>query len=790
MAADSCPLATTVAAYREVGGDALTWDELAEVDVDPALARAAKTELGRQLPETYEIIPGRAQRYSRIVRVNHADGVAPERIVLFGVRVGVTAAQLARMLASVANPPPDALARAVRLRSDVFGLHVVRALYRNHSQVSLSLDTVVYLGTHATPHTCTDPRYLVAWAQAMTPRLEARTETASMRLSLPAHVHAIAAAPLERADEVCACLAQAFARDLVDREWLRDIALTHVISAPRPSDSWAWAHLLTDAVGVTADELAEQADMLLGGLTRTPGRVIEALGAPLIDVIDAQAFPQALVLVLSANTHRARQALCARLARRRVSDDLRLGCAGLIDEISRLDPRAGALVRRAWGYDAIAPAAPAVHEGLAWVSPRFRPVAPIEIRPRGDDDVCDRAVDLAAIRDPHACPTVESEIFLAALVAALATRTDDAFLSVLPLSWSTGVAAATAYRLGPGATPPAEYGYRIAHLRDIEVGRRLGDIPVALSQPTHTDLTLDPAQLVERLSLYRARGLAAGPYDVLLALLRLDRDRLDAPTRRRLVWSRVRVGNTRVGPVARAVLQWSGASPHLEYTRWGAHLAGTGELHELVNSLREALGIAVTRATVCPSDIPTWVAYGVSEYTPIEDVDTRAQRLRQAARSRDPWPPEVAWEVLCVLRDARPNRLDGLYRAVGEAFAAGRLRGEALAAGMRAHPQSVTKLAATARTLARLADLGMLSLAWPAWDGLAEVAAGASRCPAGTGEVLDALATYSPTVVEQIAQGGASGAATLAGVRRLAGTTSTLATRAGEILALFGEESS
>lgn len=723
---------------------------------------------------------------------------------LFAVRVGVDAGRSARLL--MAAPGGDELrTRVVSARGDAFAARFVEEAERGgraweHSTSALGGVTVRLVDRHDLPV----PRsveYLKDWAAhasivltgvgEVVGRGSVPCDEAVIRRRFAEHVRAAVAVGVPATGPFGAVPAAGVERGWLDRDEAVELVLTALDAAQRPGDRKVWAQVLTGPLGLTDDELAERADLLVGVLAHGDGPVVEALGPRLVARAGDDVLGDVLAVTLPVRTKKVLRALLARAAARpRPADDVVEAVAPLVlPHVTSTDRplvRAAQALVDAWGIAADD------HETPEDEPPAglWRPTPPVWEAPR----LALGEVSAAALTDAAAALTgrpegvvdVDVERFLALANAVAATDPDGArsALGGVRPSWVGGLRCIPAWVRGEDSDLLDRAGsdgwgrtvWEPHDAREASVVRRLGEVPVLLSTPTWVDLRLDPADLVDRLTSYLDAGAVASEADLFLALTRTDgalvTDDLLAALDDRPVPVVMQDGSRArftAGPVARAYLTDPVTEPPLAVEGSWRHWAPQALV--LPRSLRvfpSRLRNDSSYDRVGPEVFPTW---GDAAWTGVGASDGAdvGLRLRQAARRASPLTPGLAVNLVAAQRGFHPAAAADGSVAVLEAWERGLLRPGVADVGLLDWAETPTGLAALARACGELAAEGLLSVVWPLLDDLLVASLRASRLLAGTSEVAETMRTLAPAVLAAVERGEAAGGALdLPGLRALA----------------------
>ncbi|GAA1321281.1 DUF6493 family protein [Leucobacter albus] len=592
---------------------------------------------------------------------------------------------------------------------------------------------------------------------------------------------------------------------------------------------------LTDAA--SRDELLARADALVSAIATGDAPLVEAFGPALIAHGDEQTLIEVLTLGLGVKTKKARRALLAAAAARPLpTKGVVADLAPLLTPIAESNDaplsRAATAVLEAWQFstpgeaagsdDASGPGARS-HGGAAalhganagparavgrgrweatpplWEVPRFS----LGLTPGAGENTdalaaastdATAAATTAAASEltgrPEGGPVDPDAEQLLALANELARRDPDlarTLLRGIRSQWVPGLRGVAEWVSGaelsgldrpartefPGAKPTI---YSPAPAREAAVMQRLGEVPVLLSTPTWIDMRIDPAEFTARLRAYAGAGAAASEADLLLALLRLDRELVTEAHREALAELTVPVvGQTGItlplsaGEATLVYLADPLVEPELvlDTTRhwWRPEPLATPKSLAAFPARLKADGYG--------SDIELGVLPQGGDWTALaighSELSGHGLTLRQLARRATPLTPGQAINLIGAQRDLHERaKLDGAL-AITEAWQRGLLPPGIADVRKLDWMETPTKLAAFARSCLDLADEGMLSVVWPLLDELVVASLAAPRRLSGTAELVEAIGELLPAVHAAVGSGAAEAdALTLPGVRALA----------------------
>ncbi len=312
--------------------------------------------------------------------------------------------------------------------------------------------------------------------------------------------------------------------------------------------------------------------------------------------------------------------------------------------------------------------------------------------------------------------------------------------------------------------------------RDYAVCLQLDELPCLLSTPSVVDLSIQFADLVERLALYDKTKTDVLEADLVLALSRLDLGTKTSEAVHTLnklnVSIRTQAGekmSVSAEQVVLAYLEDPVKEPLLitdDSNYWDStHIIMPNSLKNFPN--RFTRWYYEKLLTI----FPLWGDVAFREVRWNREVyHEQGLILRQVARRRAPLPPGASINILAAQRSMTPDAAEDSMRAVTEAWERGLLRPKvADVAYLDWSAASPSNLSAFATALEGIAKEGMLGVVWPILDEVIQASIQAPRLLAGTAEFAQLILDFLPEVQFAITQGIADHTAlSLSGVRALA----------------------
>ncbi|MFE7408817.1 hypothetical protein, partial [Isoptericola sp. NPDC057559] len=734
-------------------------------------------------------------------------------LTLFAVRQGVDAARAVRLLTDAEGLSDDLVARVVSTRGADFAARFVERAGTASSRwgdfSTMTMGGVQVLLVHRLGlDVPDDAEYLRDWAAYAAATLPgAPEEWPGHWRPLPAdllrpryaeHARAAVAAGLPPAGPLGRTVAAAVDAGWVAREEAADLAFQALDAAVRPGDRRSWTAVLAapatariPGLAVTPTEVLARADLLVGVLATGEAPLVEAFAPALVAGVDDATLGDVLLVSLAVGTKKAQRVVLAAAARRAEAD----GGAGpevvelVRDRVAELaagrDPavaRAARAVLDAWGL--AAPAAVQA-EPAATAPSRWRPTPPVWTPPRfAPPEATGAAITAAAAaltRQPEGAADLALETFLHLAVRVARRDPEEARTALRGVgrSWQQGLGPVHAWVHGERpehGLDASGSAHGVLRARDHAVFERLGEVPALLSTPSRVDLSVDPADLADRLGAYAAAGAPALEADLLLALTRLDVATATPEVLDRLRALEVPVQGQRgrdlrllAGPVAVAYVADPVPEPELvRDERWDCWRADQVVLPRSLRGFPRRIDTRGYAGHDAFTVFPGWGEAAVEGLVHSEDP-ALGVTLRQAARRATPFGPAGAVNLLGSQRRVHDRAAEDASAAVLEAWDRGLLRpgvADAAFLDLRTTPRA---LAALATAMVRLADEGLASVVWPVLDGLLAASQDRTRLLAGTAELAEAMLVLAPDAAAAVAT-GVAGPAVVAvpGLRRLA----------------------
>lgn len=778
MTESTTPLAAAVTVFRDLGwGDASPADALTLPLGDREQRATAKRGVATGAWGAFGQIGPKA--YGWISSI----GVDAEMFTLFALRQGVPARRAAALLRDLHRGSLEAAAAAVTEGGDPGA--VVRALYPGDGGRPWTLELALRLLEPDDLAPPTGLAYLRAWASfAETHLIQDGGQAELARWRFAEHARAAVAAGVNgagspEAGAMAPVLVRGVELGLIGRDEAIELGFGGLDAAQRPSDRLAWLDAQRH-LGVTDADLLARADALVPLLGFGDSTLIEQLVPVLLAGDDATAV-DTVVVALAVKAKKTRRAVLQAAARRSRPDGAELLSDTIAEQAGDTDrgvARAAGALASAWRLDATElPPAPLPVAGLwrptpaVWSVPAFAAPEPTP------GALTDAAATLTR-RGESSLVDVEVERFWALAVAVAHAAPDaarDALRGVKP-AWQIGLGAAASWARGE----PCRYADRLggdtdwqhqddylelAQARDADLAARLGELPVLLSTPSRDDLSILPADLIERLGRYRDTGLPVGEADLVLAATRLDLPAVTDADRAALRALRVGVAGLRrpIGALAGPTLAGYSLDPVAE-----------PPLRSESFGRRPGQPVNPASLTGFPQRIGGW--HGAAQGTfpawersfhAHDGGESSGAGLRQLARRAAPLADLHAADLLHAQHYLRERDPDGAAQAALEAFERGLLRPGAADPALLSDPPS--SYAALAQAWVDTAHLGLASVVWGALDALVGASLRARRLTPGTAEVVDALATLAPEAAAAVAAGDADTSVwALPGVRELA----------------------
>ncbi|MDR3107936.1 MAG: hypothetical protein LBU05_07080, partial [Bifidobacteriaceae bacterium] len=793
-------LAQAVAVFKDLGWADASPDQVMSLPVGTkeqrriALAGLSSGEWG----EIAQIKPGSWGRRS-YVDVNEA------LLALFAVRIGVGAQRAAAVL-TLPDTVSDDLATAVLAsRGSAFAASFIRAacvssrrLWTHSATIfgGVAVRLVAGLDLPAPENS----EYMKDWAVFAAASLGVAHEPIRPERSLPElalirdrfadHVRAGIAANTPATGPFGMVVAAGAAKNWIDRAEAQDLVFAALETAIRPGDRKAWVRVL-DQLGLADGELVARADALIPLLATGQAFLVERFAPPLINAADDATAVEALTASLAVPTKKAlRTVLQAALSRPgsrpRGADDLTGQLTALTTDSDKPVARLAADLAGHWALAAAS--APA--DQPPPIQDLWQATPPVWQVPRFDhgEATPEALTRLAAELTGHHSGVVDITVERFLAVANAAARRDAADAktalrglkgdgnSVLyPMADWVADRPSSWFADDPErAYEPRFYGPLMA--RSFAVCQHLGQLPRLLSEPSYDDLSIDAADLADRLEIYAAAGAPAVEADLFLALTRINPTTVRAAVTARLdrlavpiVLQSGELMPVTAGPAAVAYLADPVVEPKLKVRQsrfWETkRLKAPASLSRFPDRFGGYYDLTELFAM-----FPHWGDAALQKVAWSEEVNReQGLILRQVARRAGPLPPGAAINFLAAQRSMHPDAAEDSALAVSEAWERGLLRPGQADVQFLDWTTTPSHLAALATALTEITQTGPLAVVWPVLDDLVAASLRLPRLAAGTAEIVEAVAALLPEAQAALTRGLAPpGTLDLIAVRALA----------------------
>lgn len=544
--------------------------------------------------------------------------------------------------------------------------------------------------------------------------------------------------------------AAAVAVGWLSREEALGFAFTGIEFAVRPGDRKAWAHIITDELHVTDQELLAQAPGLIPVISTAETPVIERLGLRLLPLIGEAEWAELALVMSYAPAAKTLTAVLRSIAAN--ADPSPEAVALLAPRIGELTAHKNAKVVKlsqallaAWGQEAVVPENEDLSQLYLW-----QPYPGFQESPRVHIPEVPTAETimplLKDLDDEDPSSTINKEVFWTQLVQLCQTDVTTARRLVAGLhnpslrAWSRGEEI-------PHPRPKTDDWLRPVSARDVTILMALGNrpVPCLLSQPSFEDMSIDPQDLLRRLKLYATTdGAELIVADLMLALARLrvpttGVSALQASFRQVVV--PVQGATRTAGEVVADYLVDPFKDPGIDPQNGRPKTQGIPASVADCVAQEQLRGHIwdTTRFYATPSIFPLH-----TEATSFGGCDSRAG-LDWISRFGSPLPPLIATEFL-TLTESTPEYADAIRRAWQ--------RGILVPGSVDVeHPYQNWDLAKKAATLRLAAELGALAAVWPLLDRLLEHHASKPRVIAGVSDLADLALELAPAVAKASTDG-------------------------------------
>lgn len=589
-------------------------------------------------------------------------------------------------------------------------------------------------------------------------KAELPTKT-TLRSRFNEHIQACKEARVEVMGPFGFCIAKGIHLKLVERtapiSWIIDALM---FTTERAHKRFLLG-LLCNEIQITDEEILSHREVLKPAIIANDIQIVEEIGHRLLAVLDYDEIIEFAPGLLDTPTAKAKRlSLQALVERGKVPFPvvLRLrsrlqNLAGDSDDIIS-DLAVGIL--KAWNfvdYDAL-PAVSVTPKDMLWQpTPRLWKAPRFDRGPATVDGILDLLPDLPGNPAVSDLPT---EQLLARLVAFAGTNPE------------AGRRAIADYALLFRGRANLQ-GKSIALMREREAITRLGSIPCLLSEPSYVDLSISAMDIAERLERYRDVGAQVLPFDLYLAMLRLEVNDLDyAMLKSRLSTFKVPLARLPYvrkdhnvtdivlsfidDPFPEHILR---QHRHLD-NRWVPHWNWSAQSLLYCPFPREPWSSHYGEFD--PGMLPrgedeVWVSMRWSQ---IANADHVGRLARQAAFRSRPFGPGLAMNMLAIQRPTRkPGRFEGAWLALLRSWDRGLLRPGVADPKWLDWKIEVDTYVGLPEILVKIAREGMLSVIWPVLDAMLTASHRNYRRIIASHEVSRAMLELAPEVTKAIEAG-------------------------------------
>lgn len=565
-----------------------------------------------------------------------------------------------------------------------------------------------------------------------------------------------------------------------------ELAFAGLDAASRPTDRKAWLGVLLDDLALSDQALVARADALVPLLAMGESILVERLAPALIAGVAEAGLIDVAVSSLTTPTKKAKLVVLKALAARPMPTlEVRQAVA---DQVAALASGRDAAVAKAanavvtaWGLAELSDPVDKLAES---VSGWWQPTPPLWTLPRFErGEVSAVAVtELAAVTIGRSSieAVLSTEQFLAVANGVARKDPEAARAAVRGVTgWGPWVTWITDWRDGTRTGPFPDGSQSFLAARSQAVMLNLDVLPCVMSEPSFVDLSIDPADLVDRLRSYAKAGVSVQAADLFVALTRCDARLATAAVVAALRKLRVRVvtvkGKTLARHAGKLVAEYL-ADPVREPSL--ALETRTGFWRITLPPMPAAFarfGVNWNAGRNWSGDFtfmvfPTWGDAGLVNMAWGADLPAEAGEVhRQVVCRREPLTPGLAINLLAGPRACHPLALAEATQAVLEAWQRGLLQPGVADVALLDWRQPAAGLARFAATLLEFAEAGLASVVWPVLDDLLVAATKAPRLLSGAAEVAEAMEVLVPETMAAVGDGRAeAGVLQVPGVRALA----------------------
>jgi len=723
--------------------------------------------------------------------------VSLDRLVLFAIRLGVTAARAKSILNSTWDRNfDDAKVKVITARGEKFATSLAASWYGNNTEGTFSnipvrlvydmnLDlpqSIGYFADWATfayealnisrnNHRWIDPEGKWLTPSRITPRFEEHI-LAGLAVNVPL-THNFGHVALHGVEH-----------GMVNRDTILPHIFTALDAAIRPADRKTLLQIL-DKLNITDQELTHRTQALIPLLATSDTTVINRLAPPLIANASEDLLTEIMLSAFSATTKKTRLLVLKAATNRPAppnADEIAPWLSMLAADKDKAISTAATKLIKAWDIQDQQP-----QEEETEIQNLWQDTPPVWQVPNFDpgeitqDHLTTCIAEIFGRQGETTVHDIEVERLLTIAVALAYKNKEEVRLSLAGLKTSEWWGAPLLHYLsmwskGENMLKPGWSSRNPLVYRDRFVVMNLGQIPCLLSSPSKVDLTITVPDLAERLAHYQKLNISVLDSDLFIALTRLDIDTKTPEAIALLQSTTVNVQKPNQGLMRRVMTPVNAAEMALKYID-----DPTAE-NPQANKGKIPKSLALFNCHVPDSGIygmfPLWgdVALKCIDWCGGYHNHAKGHILRQAARRRDPLPPGAAINRLGAQRSSSPQSQEDAALAVSEAWERGLLRPGtpdiALLDWREKGPPA--NLAALAVVLESLARDGMLSLVWPILDALVQESLAQPRLLSGTAELAETMAELLPEVQHAVNTGKADSTALhLPGICELASKSGT-----------------
>jgi|GEM_PF-7047873 hypothetical protein len=518
--------------------------------------------------------------------------------------------------------------------------------------------------------------------------------------------------------------------------------------------------LLTNEIKITDKELLRHRELLKPAITNHDIQIVEEIGHRLLAVIDDQEILEFAQGALDTPTTKAKLLSLQALSERgklpftlvlKLRSRLKTLAGHSDDTISQLATN----ILESWNIaeQDLLPAISTTPKDILWQpTPRLWKAPRFERGPATVDGILDLLPDLTINPAVSDLPT---EQLLARIITLASTDTEAARRAIAD--------DALVFR-----DRGLIQGKSIALMREREAILRLGSIPCLLSEPSYVDLSISASDIVQRLERYHEVGAAVLPFDLYLAMLRLDVNDLDyGMLKQRL--AKLKVPLARLSFIRQdhnvpdIVLSFIDDPFPEHYLRQYRHLDNRWVPH---------WNMSVQSLLYCPFPREPWTSH-YGEFDPgmlprgedevwismrwsqIANAEHVTKLAKQAAYRSRPFGPGLAMNMLAIQRPRRSGIFEDVWLALLQSWDRGLLRPGVADPKWLDWKIEVDTYTGLPETLVKIAREGLLSVVWPVLDAMLVASHRNYRRIIGSHEVSQAMLELAPEITRAIEAGAA-----------------------------------